>query len=231
MTKNEFLYKNEKNNNLIKELKDEISNLKTQNNLINLKFNQSTNNNEKLSIEIATLKKELNNKLNELNIKFEISERDRKKFKKENELIKCRDTIKVIIDFVYAQISKSLDLNIKYEKKVELIINNNFEIKHEKEKKFFLIFSDFLKKIYKDKLNGDSLAHTGNFQYSIFEGYKEISNFFIDFLEIHKTFKEIKNLYMAKDEKEKEKNIKLINNSFKNQNFIISLRDFVYKNN
>ena len=152
------------------------------------------------------MKKELNNK--EENLKKEFNNKEEnmnqniEKLKDELDIIKCRGLVKSIIDFVYS-VFYEIKINKNYEEKKNAILNEIAVYETYDNMNISLLeqLSDFIKKMFIKKKEGDKMAHELSELNSLFKqikGNEEIKNVFAK-LKLDNYIVAMNNLYKQND--------------------------------
>ena len=213
----------------IKDLKEKYQLILKINKSLKTRINSLFENNEKKSREMASLDINSKKKIDDLISKLNEPQKDVSKYKIENGLVKSRDSSKFIFDFLYVIFKKEIDPSIKYENKVNIIINEMKKVTQKDEVEFINTITIFLDHLYKDKVKGDNIAHSKEFEQEIFnECDSDLKNFFTNFLEIQKYFQYFKKLYLSKDNIDLDLQKKNILKICDGINFFDILRNYFY---
>ena len=230
MTDNKIKELNRVHNENIKKLRDEIKSIKIQNNSLITQKENIKKNNTKLEGELVSNKSISDQKISELNNKLNETEKDKEKYRVQNELMKKRDSSKYIIDFLYVLLENKVDLDIKYEIKLGAICKTLKKSSNENSDVFIENLCQFLDNIYKDKIKGDKITHGNEFMSDIFRDNGKMNDFFIDYLEVVKYFKNFKSLYLSKNKEEVKINTEIILKICEGINFFSIINEFILNN-
>ena len=227
---NDLNEQNNRHNIAINKLKTELAYIKSENNSLKNSIENISNKNQTMKSEKAINEMKNMKDINELNNKLNNSETQKERYKFEIGLVKSRDSSKYIIDFLYAILTKKINLSLKYESKVEFVCEKIRKESNKEHAKFVSILCEFLNHLFKEKTKGDNIAHPNYFEIDILNGNKNVYNFFIYFLEVKKYFNDFRALYFSKNENEKESNIKIIQQNCDSIDLFTCLEDFALKN-